>query len=59
MDPDATLTDLRNLIANARSGWLGPVDMFATLLDVADSFDDLDEWISNGGFLPTDWNAKR
>jgi hypothetical protein len=47
MDPNTTLEELRELIAN------GFYD-----LDV-DRFEALDQWLSRGGFLPADGAAGR
>jgi hypothetical protein len=43
MDPDATLTLIRQALIN---------DDPETACDL---FQDLDNWISRGGFIPTDW----
>lgn len=52
MDPNETLAELRKLAARLldTGGW--PDDM-------AEKFQALDEWLSKGGFLPTDWQANR
>ena len=50
MDPDATLDAIRENITNGTA---------AALDEAANLFTDLDEWLSKGGFLPTDWNAHR
>jgi hypothetical protein len=51
MDPNATLTRLRELVAAERRGPLTPDQG----RDFAELFDALDEWIVRGGFLPADW----
>lgn len=44
MDPNSTLALLRSLRASE-----------STADEVIAAFDELDEWLSNGGFLPDDW----
>lgn len=44
MDPTATLNAIRKAFDEG--------DNFD---EAADLFEELDEWISKGGFLPTDW----
>jgi hypothetical protein len=51
MDPDATLQAIRELVENN--------DGSPEALALAENFRSLDEWLSRGGFLPTDWNALR
>lgn len=46
MDPNATLNALRELLAGDDG-------------EVAETFAALDEWLSNGGFLPDDWRKDR
>lgn len=48
MDPNATLARIRKLIDSS-----DPDD----LAELAESIRSLDGWISNGGFLPTAWDA--
>lgn len=50
MDPNETLRQIREVIADpSPSGW----DIAATLYRMQQ----LDKWITNGGFLPSDWNG--
>ena len=51
MDPDATLEELRELYNDWQDGNLDPdkAGDFVTL------FDNLDNWIISGGFLPKEW----
>jgi len=51
MDPDATLAEIRALIKAA------PLDECWDRL--AELIESLDEWISRGGFLPSDWDQKQ
>jgi alkyl hydroperoxide reductase subunit AhpC len=50
MDPNVTLLRIRDLVSNTHL--IGDeVDELADLIDA------LDGWISNGGFLPSDWET--
>lgn len=51
MDPNETLRRLRELCA------LDNCHLFST--EIADLFEALDDWITNGGFLPTEWEHPR
>jgi hypothetical protein len=57
MDPDETLTQIRTLITNYQTS--------AEEMSTSDAaelvflVDELDEWLTKGGFLPTEWNALR
>lgn len=53
MDPTATLTEIRELAESAR---LVP-EGTGTAYDLAEKVSDLDGWLSNGGFLPEQWQA--
>lgn len=55
MDPDATLTEIRELI---RAVWDNPYDADSTL-ELAHAVDDLDGWLSDHGFLPQAWDHER
>lgn len=55
MDPDATLAQIRELITQQQTDDLNDTDT-ANLVELIDS---LDEWLTKGGFLPTEWNALR
>ncbi|AHG23865.1 HNH endonuclease [Mycobacterium phage EagleEye] len=51
MDPNQTLEDIKLTLADLER--VGPDrDMVANLMDKVTA---LDEWLSNGGFLPSDW----
>ncbi|AMO44040.1 HNH endonuclease [Mycobacterium phage Bactobuster] len=45
MDPDVLLDKIRALIEKGE--WMEATDLF----------EDLDDWLSRGGFLPADWRA--
>jgi hypothetical protein len=49
MDPNAALATLRALTADALNG--KEVDV----MELAESFEALDQWIGKGGFLPDAW----
>lgn len=54
MDPDATLEELRNLLDEAEEN---PC-CSRTVVDISrisELFCSLDNWLSNSGFLPRDW----
>lgn len=49
MDPDEILNELRELLYTS-------VDQ--TALHMSELFDNLDLWLSSGGFLPHDWKVR-
>lgn len=56
MDPDATLRELRELTGQFLKDW--DEDKTPDTLDVyrmAELFEALDEWTTNGGYLPAAW----
>jgi hypothetical protein len=56
MDPDAALAQIRELVAKQQTdNELSDGDT-AELVELVDS---LDEWLTKGSFLPTEWNALR
>lgn len=57
MDPTAALHDLREAIRDAEN----PdqyTDREVAIEQVAASFEALDTWLSNGGFLPAEWQRE-
>jgi hypothetical protein len=50
MDPNATLTELRELVAFD--------DPAAVAEEMAERIEALDAWLTNGGFLPDEWQHK-
>ncbi len=52
MDPNETLKELRELIDLVLRG------DDTSVFEAATKFEDLDEWISKGGFLPEAWNRR-
>lgn len=57
MDPNETLTDIRNIIANITSGHLDTERKIKQAYDLLYQFEALDEWLSKGGFLPEAWQV--
>lgn len=54
MDPNATLDSARKALATYRAA-LNSEDEGMGADDLAEAFESLDTWLSNGGFLPQDW----
>lgn len=57
MDPDATLAQIRALIIQHQTS--SEEMSTGDAADLVDLVDSLDEWLTKGGFLPTEWNALR
>ena len=62
MDPNMTLLDLRflfsrlrRLLGEDRANPQFDLILNAMASDISERFGALDEWLSNGGFLPTAW----
>lgn len=57
MDPDATLSEIRERIAEADTA---PTLARANVLmeEACELFVVLDNWLTGGGFLPDDWTQK-
>ena len=53
MDPNETLKKLRKIVA----GIINEADGLhrEKEIEFAEAFEDLDDWICSGGFLPNDW----
>lgn len=56
MDPNATLKELRSALPLCHSSERHTA--IGALMRVAELTEALDQWLSNGGFLPTDWEHK-
>lgn len=59
MDPNIALMHIRNIVADIRAAEKAEAeaeDIADLAHDLADVVDDLDRWISKGGFRPDDWN---
>lgn len=55
MDPNVTLAYLRDAIADA----MNPdhyTDREVAVEQIVEYFEDLDNWLTNGGFLPGAWS---
>lgn len=53
MDPDEKLAEMRNLVARAKAG----KDVRRVERELRWAFEELDEWLSKGGFLPSAWTV--
>jgi len=51
MDPDATLQEIRQLARRIGSGQFEE----SQAIELATAIEDLDDWLSNQGFLPVSW----
>jgi len=59
MDPNATLQELRELAGETIKEWEHPETTEIITPEhylLAQKIKRLDDWISNGGFVPTDWD---
>jgi hypothetical protein len=56
MDPNATLEKIRQLTQEL---YTDDCDAMFVGQQIADAFQDLDAWLSKGGFLPTAWSDGR
>lgn len=61
MDPDITLTLLREALADFETASDGPSadDEHEAAARVAELTTELDQWLTRGGFLPSEWAAGR
>ena len=57
MDPDNALTQIRELITKHQTS--GEEMSTSDAAELVLLVDNLDEWLTKGGFLPTEWNALR
>lgn len=55
MDPNAALNNIRLVISKILNNPEEGVTQ-QELIDMAESFDGLDKWLSNGNFFPADWD---
>lgn len=58
MDPNTALTEIRRAVAETDDACYACCAS-ASLRDVLDRFEALDEWLSTGGFLPAQWADNR
>lgn len=57
MDPDALLTTLREAVQESREDGTTE-EIVDRLWAMADLVDNLDAWLTGGGFLPSDWSRE-
>lgn len=60
MDPDANLDELRKRVAKAQSCIMAGSSLNKVEDDIeraCELFEALDNWLSDGGFLPKDWSV--
>lgn len=58
MDPNKTLTDIRQLCADMSSHWMGVDALLSAQAELVELVSALDEWLSSGGFPPADWDRR-
>jgi hypothetical protein len=58
MDPNATLVLIRTMVSAVLTEEdITDEDLRETAVTLANAVDDLDQWVTGGGNLPTVWNA--
>ena len=57
MDPDACLAEIRRLVGRLNSEMDEAVAAGLTA-DLCEHIEDMDDWLSTGGFLPKQWDGK-
>lgn len=57
MDPNRLLADIRLTVHVANTATGSKANTAAR--DVVTMFELMDEWLSNGGFLPAEWDVNR
>ncbi|APB01697.1 hypothetical protein [Nocardia seriolae] len=59
MDPNAALSEIRSLVKRYSEIQVWDVhdlrDVVDILIELTGHFDGLDQWLSQGGFLPKEW----
>lgn len=55
MDPMTTLATIRSLVTKIKDPYFNAAKDPQAPLDLANAVNDLDEWLSQGGFLPGQW----
>ena len=56
MDPDTTLAIIRDAIKQGNDMSRSLAHRNINFEEAAKQFEDLDRWLTNGGFFPTDWS---
>lgn len=59
MDPNACLARIRILQTLIESGPQDPDSMHYHANELSEAMQDMDEWLSKGGFLPDAWDSKK
>lgn len=61
MDPDAALARIRDTRKRFDEAERDGLNTTALILaqELAEAIEDLDDWLSKGGFLPKDWGSRR
>jgi hypothetical protein len=57
MDPNALLARIRILQTLVESGPQDPTALLENANELAEAVQDMDTWLSRGGFLPEAWTA--
>lgn len=55
MDPNATLAGIRAILESEETDLRMRIELWT---DLAELVHDLDNWLSSGGFLPTEWERE-
>lgn len=55
MDPNKTLEQMRADMVSLGTLQDDSSELLDRLLDIAEAAQALDEWLTHGGFLPTEW----
>lgn len=56
MDPNETLCKLREALTDFDGDAAWFIDNASSILDKLEAIEALDEWLTNGGYLPADWD---
>ncbi|MEU4327740.1 hypothetical protein [Nonomuraea dietziae] len=59
VDPNATLAEIRIMLAFLKEPDLTEDEICMTVLDLTDRIEGLDHWLTIGGFLPVAWAGPR
>jgi hypothetical protein len=55
MDPNETLSQIRAKLADLETPLDDSDDAWNIVQEITELFCGLDDWLKNGGFLPSDW----
>lgn len=59
MDPDAALQAIRELVDRLLDGGMSAETAETVGTELAGQFNNLDLWLTSGGFLPVSWKDKQ